>query len=557
MGNVAAENDLVILDNILESKRNDYNDKKDNDFFQFFVAQQILKKYNIRDDEVESGIVDNSGDSGIDGFYLFVNDELDQEGAEYDHHKSNINIELLIIQATRHRGFKESAVEHFLTASTDIFKLETDLSTDTYHEQLLKAIRRFHSVYAALISKRATFNVCFFYASKGSMHSPSINHKVDKLKETVSRYMPTAKFSFKFLGANELIELNMASPPLPLTLRTVETPMTSSRGGYVCLVGLYDFFNFVTDDDGVLQTQLFEANVRDYQGKVEVNKAMQASLDDDSNEDFWWLNNGVSVVATDVTPNYKTLTIHDPQIVNGLQTTRQICNYFNRTSKTDSENRCILVRVMIYDGEESLNRIIKATNSQTAVPISSLRSTDPTHRKIELHLKKRGLFYDRRKNYYKNAGKPRNKIVGISKLAQAMMAIVLRRPDLARSRPSTLLKKDEEYNKLFGLEYPLDLYYVCIEGVRQVESRMRALDPSIVSKRDRQNLKFYVAMHVIAGVGKSQPKPEKIAKFDVSSLDEVTVRRSLDYILPKYKELGADDTVVKSSRLLKAILNTE
>ena len=91
-------------------------------------------------------------------------------------------------------------------------------------------------------------------------------------------------------------------------------------------------------------------------------------------------------------------------------------------SETKNEDRCILVRV-ITSTEERHDHIIKATNSQTVVPISSLRSTDPIHKKIESHLKKYDLFYDRRKSYYRNADKPRNKIVQISQLAQAVMTI--------------------------------------------------------------------------------------------------------------------------------------
>ena len=126
---------------------------------------------------------------------------------------------------------------------------------------------------------------------------------------------------------------------------------------------------------------------------------------------------------------------------------------------------------------------------------------------------------------------------------------------MARARPSTLLKNDDEYAKLFNQNYPLDLYYVCAEGVRRVESSLKLLDPHDVSKQDRQNLKFYVAMHAIVGVGKSQPELEKIVTFDVSSLNKTTVERSLNFILPKYRKLGGDDTVAKSSRLLGTILN--
>ena len=236
MDDVAAENDLIVLDNILETRRGDYTYEDNSDFFNFFVTQQILRKYNLGDDDVESGIVDGNGDGGIDGFYLFVNSELDQEGAEYDSPKSDITIDLLIIQATIHRGFGETAVERLLTASTDIFKLsEVDLSTDAYNKQLLKAIQRFHNVYERLIPKRAAFKV-HFYASKGSKPSPNVERKADKLKKTVLEHMPSAIVNFEFLGPSELSQLAMAIPPLSQTLKMVETPISSSRGGYVGLV---------------------------------------------------------------------------------------------------------------------------------------------------------------------------------------------------------------------------------------------------------------------------------------------------------------------------------
>ena len=59
-------------------------------------------------------------------------------------------------------------------------------------------------------------------------------------------------------------------------------------------------------------------------------------------------------------------------------------------------------------------------------------ATDKIQRDIEDYLKSRGLFYDRRKNFYKNSGKPRDVIIDIPYLAQAVMAILLRRPDTAR-----------------------------------------------------------------------------------------------------------------------------
>ena len=77
---------------------------------------------------------------------------------------------------------------------------------------------------------------------------------------------------------------------------------------------------------------------------------------------------------------------------------------------------------------------------------------------FEDFLKSNGYYYDRKKNYYKNHGMPVSKIISISYMAQAMMAIMLLKPDSARARPSTLINSDVEYRKIFSLDKPIDIY---------------------------------------------------------------------------------------------------
>lgn len=102
----------------------------------------------------------------------------------------------------------------------------------------------------------------------------------------------------------------------------------------------------------------------------------------------------------------KELVIEKPEIVNGLQTSTEIYNYFRRhPDMLETEVRNVLVRVIVPNDDASRDRIILATNNQTNIPKSSLRATDPIHWKIEMYFKGRGLYYDRRKNYYKNLGK--------------------------------------------------------------------------------------------------------------------------------------------------------
>ena len=109
--------------------------------------------------------------------------------------------------------------------------------------------------------------------------------------------------------------------------------------------------------------------------------------------------------------------------------------------------------------EKARDDIIFATNNQTNIPKSSLRVTDTIHLQIEMYMKSRGLYYDRRKNYYKNQKKKAADIVGVSFLAQCLISVFLRKPDFARARPSTLLTDDETYKKLYESNTDLDVYY--------------------------------------------------------------------------------------------------
>ncbi len=548
-------NERIILDGVLKQLQEEVDPNGDpSSFFEFFTAEQVLKDFDLSYDEIETGLVGAGGDGGIDGIYLLINGDLVQEDPDYAHLRKDITIDLIIIQSKTDAGFKETPIERFVSVSNDILNLSIDRSSlsVTYNESLVETIHRFRTLYHQLAARFPTLRLSYVYASKGVDPHPNVERKVSNLEEVVKRHFPDSDFSFQFLGAPELLGLARRRPQRTYKLQLAENPISSNEQvGFVCLVGLFDFFKFIADDSGALQRQIFEANVRDYQGRTQVNDEIQDSLRTKSSEDFWWLNNGVSILATKASLGAKTLTIEDPQIVNGLQTSTEVYNYCSIHERVD-DDRKILVRVIVPEEDESRDRIIKATNSQTVVQLSSLRATDRIHRDIEEYFRPNGLFYDRRKNYYKNEGKPRDKIISIPFLAQAIMAIVLQRPDNARARPSSLLKRDDDYKKVFSPSYPIKLYFVCAEVMRRVERSLKL--PSLgVASEDRNNLRFYVAMHVVGGTSNSSKLPKEIANFDVEVVDESAIRNSLGVIRPKYMELGGNDQVSKGTALLDAL----
>ncbi|MEW6594182.1 MAG: AIPR family protein [Thermodesulfobacteriota bacterium] len=553
-----AKNDRIILDEILKQRQAEIDPTiTASEFFELFTAEQVLKDSDLSYDEIDSGLVGDGGDGGIDAFYVLVNGELVQEDHDYSHLKKNIILDLVIVQAKTSAGFQETPVERFMTVSDDILDLSKPTSTlgATYNESLVEAIACFRTLHNQLATKFPTFRIRYYYASKGEKPDANVEKKVEKLKALVHHHFPSSEFSFTFLGASELLTLARRAPQTTYTLPLAENPISSAgQVGFVCLVRLRDYFTFISDSSGGLRRNIFEANVRDYQGRTAVNDDIQYSLQETHQEDFWWLNNGITVLASKASQSGKTLTIEDPQVVNGLQSSTEVFNYFKKFN-TENDNRTILVRVIVPSEAESRDRIIKATNSQTAVQQASLRATDKVHRDIEEFFRPRGLFYDRRKNYYKNEGKPRDKIVGIPHLAQSVMAILLQRPDTARARPSSLLKKDADYSKVYSDSHPIEMYYTCAEIMRRVEDHLR-LPTNNLTPKDRNNLRFYVAMHVSAKLtGKLTPSSGDLAKVDLSKLDTALLQESTTLVQGEYKALGGTDQVSKGTDLIGTVKN--
>ena len=325
-------NKQIVLDTILERRQAEIApEMSPADFFELFTAEQVLKDYDLSYDEIDSGRTGGGGDGGVDGFYLFVNGDLVQDDSDYSVLKSDITLEIIIIQATMSPGFSERTIDRFTMVSDDIFNLRTnpDELGSTYNSGIVESIKRFRDLYEQLMDKFPRLYVIYYYASKAVFLNESVERRVERLESRVRQYFSDIGFEFEFLGASELVDLVRRIPLTTHNLILAENPISSgTQVAFVCLVRLEDFYHFISDEKGMLIRHIFEANVRDYQGRTQVNREIETSLRAKNPEDFWWLNNGVTVVASRASLSGKNLTIEDPQIVNGLQTSVEIRGYF-------------------------------------------------------------------------------------------------------------------------------------------------------------------------------------------------------------------------------------
>ena len=496
----ANDNDIIVLDSVLEQNRMQTADSlSDSDYFEVFTFEQFLKNYELSYDELFSGKVGGGGDGGIDGFFTFINNELfSEEDMDIGAIKKNPALEVFLIQAKRSPTFSERAVDSVNATVADIFNLKNDLSEfrTIYNADLIDKTDAFRKAYLGLAARHPELKIYYIYASKGDTSTihPNVRNRARTLEETIERYFHGSVVEAKFVGARELLDASRLEKSYTLQLKFIENYISRGEDNYVILSSLKDYFDFISmDENGDLRRYIFESNVRDYQGEVEVNQDVRQTLESDDGLDFWWLNNGVTILASKASIAGKIITLDDVQVVNGLQTTTIIYNHFKEGAIDEEDKRSILIRIVVTDNAEARDRIIKATNFQTAIPIASLKATDRIQRNIEDYFSRHDWFYDRRKNFYKNIGKPVDKIISIPYLAQTVMAIILREPDNARARPSSLIKRESDYIRVFSESMSPAIYLFCAKTMKRIDNFLRNESVEYPAQ-DKKDLKFHLAM---------------------------------------------------------------
>lgn len=555
-----SKNAQILLENLIEQEfRNNDNYSNISEYFEFFSASQILKNQGLSDDEVDNGIVGKGLDGGCDSIYLFLNNLLiTPDVVEHISAPKDSILEMIIIQSKKTTSFGEDAVMKWKTISgnlLDLSKTTTDF-TARYNADILEAFTTFRDTYTRLITSRVKLKFRFYYATLASELHPNVIQQAEELKDTIKGLFPNAVVEVTFVDSDTLFEMYNAVIENRVNLKFADIPISPNQKNYIALVDLKSYFNFIVNDEGDVRKSFFDSNVRDYQGKNNVNSSISETLHRADDNDFWWLNNGVTVLASEATlVNNRELQIVNPEIVNGLQTSMEIYNYFSENREAlESEKRSILLRIIVPDNEESRDQIIFATNNQTNIPKATLRVTDPIHLQIEMYFKSRGLFYDRRKNYYKNQGHKPAEIVGVSFLAQCLITIFLKKPDYARARPSTLLNDEKTYNELYEKNNDLEVFYrVALLG-KKIQKNVRS--GSDYSSAEKSDILYYVLYAVIADVlGKKNITPADIKNLDMDSVTDTLIEDIRNRVYEIYKQHGGNGRVAKSAEFIQYIDN--
>lgn len=257
---------------------------------------------------------------------------------------------------------------------------------------------------------------------------------------------------------------------------------------YLGVIPISEFLKIVSDPELGVRRNIFFDNVRDYQGDNPVNGEMTASLATQAGRDrFAVLNNGVTLVARELTTVADKFKATDYQIVNGCQTSHVLYN--NRESLP--EDMQIPFKVIASNDEEVISAIATATNRQTQVTKEDLIALDAFQKNLESYF---AAFEDKQKLFYERRSKQYAAVPGIEKVRiitkqveiKAFGAMFLNEAHRAARYYAAL--KVQIGSGIFNTTHRLDPYYTAAYAHYKLEFFFRNQQMPVTYKPARYHL---------------------------------------------------------------------
>ena len=259
-------------------------------------------------------------------------------------------------------------------------------------------------------------------------------HHLAHLSEEVTRNWtaPVSK-TLRFVG-RELFEHLEADAVADFTVKSL-----------IGSVRVLDLAAFLRDEKtGFVDEGLFHANVRGHLGiQNPVNRDIAATLRDEENSRFFYLNNGITIVCDKYL--YQSggfpVTLHRPQIVNGRQTAQTIFDVL-REAPSKINDVMVCVRVIETSDASLIEDISIATNSQSRIGSRDLRANSAMARKLASGLEQLGYYYVRKRGE-KSASSP-DKTIDALKGGQLILAYIRGQPERAKTDTASMFGDEFE-----------------------------------------------------------------------------------------------------------------
>lgn len=464
--------------------------------FEHFTNFCVISKLYRNTFELAAVHTGKGGDGAFDGIAIIVNGQIIEDIDELrDVVQSSgfLDCDVIFIQAKTSSSFQGSQIGNFIFGVKDFISDSPKLIQNEFLGQRKEIWEAVISMSALMHNRRP--NSWLYYVTTGSWQDDPnllavINSGVKEIKD--SGLFQDIRFTP--LGADEIQRLfhetkNKLSTTISFQSRITLPDIQGVTEAYLGVLPFTEFMKLVQDESGQMYN-IFDENIRDFLGSNDVNKKIEKSLTDRKFELFSILNNGVTLVATSLTPAGNRFTIRDYQIVNGCQTS----NVLHRMQSLDGIDQIqVPVKIIVTANDDIKNEVTIAINSQTDVKPEQLEALTQFQKKLELYYQSIygpvHLYYERRsRQYHSEASVRKTQIITIPIQIKTFAAAYLNVPHSVSGYYGTIVKKFGA--QIFNKEHQLSPYYASALCYYRLESLFRSeqVDPEF------KKLRFHLIM---------------------------------------------------------------
>lgn len=395
-----------------------------------FAVYVLTNVFGLDASEVEVHIVDGGGDRGVDLIYI-------------DHERRVINIGSCKVVATfkkSNRNFPGAEVDKIISFIDDImFKNETIVNfSNGFVAAKVRQIWEIleadpYDVHVHLFSNQLTLAD----AERGRLQIALQRHRVKLLEH----------------GLYELSHgsVRAARPRFRKKLEPVKGKaynFCQGEGrGIVMTVSLPDIFKFLSlDGTNDFDERLLEQNVRYFLGLDNaVNNEIRQTLVSKNIEEFWYLNNGLTIVCDQIIGlenGCHPLTLVNPLIVNGGQTACVIHSVGVSTLKGISAG-AVSIKLIETKNAAFIKEIAIASNTQSRIFGRDLRANDHIQGALAASLAIEGYFYMRKRG--ERAPSDAKDTIDAARIGQIILSYVHGDPVKSKTNSNSIFEELYDY----------------------------------------------------------------------------------------------------------------
>lgn len=446
-------------------KLHEIESKKESTDFENFVNYTIVKNEYSGTFDI-SDVSTGESTQGIDGIAILVNGKLadsPEEITDLINLNKYLEVEFLFIQSKTSPSFEGTEMGNFLFSVKNFFSETPSIINND-------EMATFHEIYQKIYDNSPKMTkgkpkLKLFYVTTGTWNSEKSQLAVvENGKDELKRLGYFSDIEFNPIDSTSLQNLYRKTKELSKATFVFKDKVTlpeisGVKESYFGIIPWEEFKQIIIDEKSNIKN-IFYDNVRDYLGANPVNESISQTIKNEKYDLFTVLNNGVTIVASDLVPAGNRFTINDYQIVNGCQTSHVL---FSNRENIGISNIYIPVRLIITDNEDVKNEVTIATNNQTAIKPEQLAALSQFQKDLEEYYKTfeedNRLYYERRTNQYNaNDEVLKSRIITIPKQIKTFASMFLELPHIVYGYYGTIMRNNGD--SIFISGHSLYPYYI-------------------------------------------------------------------------------------------------